>query len=86
MLFIVTGDNVLSLLPLVREYQVTRLLEKIEEFLLSEPNSIQLFLVAQDFDLHDLKEANMAYIKRTPITRYIYWADHQGWLYVQIVL
>ncbi len=45
------------------------LMERAEDFLMSQASSVRNFLLAQKFDLKKLKESNHSYLKRAPISR-----------------
>ena len=57
------------LLPLVQEYQIDVILERCEDFLLSQASSVRNFLLAEKYNLSRLRESNMAYLKRAPVSR-----------------
>ena len=65
----VLGENVEQILPLLQEYQMEVLLTRSEEFLCSQASCVRNFLLAVKYDLKDLYEANMSYLKRAPVTR-----------------
>lgn len=62
-------NNVRLLLPLVQEYQIDVILERCEDFLLSQASSVRNFLLAEKYNLSRLRESNMAYLKRAPVSR-----------------
>ena len=62
-------DNVVQLLPLLQEYQIEILLERAEEFLLSQASSVRNYLLAHKFNLTKLMDSNLSYMKRAPISR-----------------
>lgn len=57
------------LLPLVQEYQIDVILERCEDFLLSQASSVRNFLLAEKYNLARLRDSNMAYLKRAPVSR-----------------
>ena len=63
------GDNVVKILPLTQEYQMDKMTERCEEFLMSQASSVRNYLLALKFNLHNLEESNMAYMKRAPVAR-----------------
>ena len=62
-------NNVRLLLPLVQEYQIDVIQERCEDFLLSQASSVRHFLLAEKYNLSRLRESNMAYLKRAPVSR-----------------
>ncbi len=68
-LLFISDENVLQILPLAQEYQIVKVTERCEEYLLSQSSSIKNFLLAQKYDLKKLYESNFAYLKRAPVAR-----------------
>lgn len=67
--FSFAGENVVQLLALAQEYQMDKVLERCEEYLLSQASSIKNFLIAQKYNLQKLYDSTFAYLKRAPVTR-----------------
>lgn len=65
----VAAKNVHVLLPLLEEYQVDALMERCEEFLLSEASSVRMYAIAQQYNLQRLKESVTTYLNRAPVSR-----------------
>lgn len=64
-----SDDNVYTILPLVQEYQMSIVQERIEEYLLSQSSCIKNYLTSIEFNLEKLKESNLSYLKRCPVSR-----------------
>ncbi|CAD5121137.1 DgyrCDS9673 [Dimorphilus gyrociliatus] len=62
-------ENVHLLLPLVQEYQMDNLIERCEQYLLSESASVQNYIIGEKFNLNRLKESCLGYMKRCPTSR-----------------
>jgi hypothetical protein len=60
----IPDDNVSVLLPLLQEYQIDAILQRAEEFLCSQCSSIKNFLLAQRFNLKELYESNLSYLRQ----------------------
>ena len=64
-----SAENIEDILPLAQEYQIDKLTERCEEFLMSQASSIKAYLMAKKFNLKKLEESNLSYLKRAPVTR-----------------
>ena len=67
--FVFLDHNVIQLLPLAQEYQIEKLTERCEDFLLSQASSVKNYILAQRYSLDKLLEANTQYLKKAPLSR-----------------
>ena len=57
------------ILPLAQEYQIEKISERCEEFLMSQASSVRNYLLGIKYNLKRLEESNMSYLKRAPVAR-----------------
>ena len=49
---------------------------RCEEFLCSQASSVKNYIIAQQYNLPELLESNLSYLKRAPVSR---WARTHTW-------
>ncbi len=64
-----SGSNVCQLLPLTEEYQMVKLTERCERYLLSQPPSVKSLMLAETYNLVKLMRICVQYAKTTPLSQ-----------------
>ena len=64
-----------TILPLTQEYQMTRVTERCQHYLLSQPPSVKNLVLAETYNLGTLLKTCIQFAKKTPFNTLKYQAD-----------